>query len=615
MLVSSCANSPQAPIKKSPVNQKLIPAPIKLSASEEFIKLAEQAKLAQNTAAVINNLLMASEALVFQLSDALNTQHNSQQALWLAEQLNELITTANDKYRLALVKAQSLINLQQFELAYTQLDIADELAQKHNLRHNINYYHALTIALSEKGLKVASLQAKLQAFALNTQSSTTDINDIWQSLTQLSQWQIEQLKKSSFPYKHGWIALIIYANKYGNETQKFNRFLINWRRQYPNHPANSIIEEFQQNIRDLQPPQVSNVAILLPLTGKQQRAGIASQQGILAAYKDQENLQLFFIDTNKLDWQNLATQFSEQNIDHVIGPLLKSNVTNYINNEALNLPTLFLNVPQNNVLAATQFAVSMRPEDEAIQAASSLCKRNFQHPLVISDSDVVSKRISASFAEQWLKQRGTLPEIFYLPGDKKNPATGKQRQKSLQASLDVGFSHSRIKHIKSRVKRKTKTQERNRRDIDMIYLVTNSQKTRLLKPYIDVSVSPFADLIPIFASSRSHSSKIDRQSTQDLNSLTFTEIPWLLNSKQQNQALSEKSQQLWPQRNDSLQRIFALGFDSLSLITKIPLMQQAPYIHHFGQTGTLKYNDDHILTRSLLWGTYQRNKVTAIDMD
>lgn len=631
LLINGCANAPKKQLNKQQIDTANKNVTVTLSVSEKYISLAQQAHLQQDNSASINYLLLASEALISQktalkneikknkieqqntlLQDNLSSQ---QQALLLAEQLSALVTTASEKYRLTLVKAQALLSLNHFNLALMQLDKANELAQQSKLKHYLKYYQTLAVIQQTKGLVVAALNAKMHAFVLNSQTNDDDIAQIWQSLTRLSQWQLALLAQKKPPYSKGWLALIHYANRYGSKPQQFNRYLINWRRHYNTHPANSIIPLIQQKLLSLQTTQVNNIAILLPLTGKQQAAGIAAQQGILAAYKSADNKQLFFIDTNNLNWQTLPSQLNEQQIDHVIGPLLKANVNNYLNDETLLLPTLFLNLSKNKSLQDHQAAISMSPDDEAIQAADTLSKRTYQHPLIISDSDKVSERISQRFAQQWLKQRGKLPEIFYLPKNKTQKANGKQRQKSLQASLDVSLSKARIKNIKSRLKRKIKTQARNRRDIDMIYLVSNSQKTRLLKPYIDVSISPFADLIPIFASSRSHSSKIDRQSIQDLNGLTFTEIPWLLTSKQQNKTIAQQSLRLWPQRSDSLQSIFALGFDSLTLITKLPLMQQAPYIHHFGQTGVLKYNNNNILTRSLLWGTYRRNKVQAIVME
>ncbi len=615
MLVNSCANAPKKTIVKHTIKTTKNDAVTELSASEQYISLAKQAHLQQKNKDSINYLLLASEALATEQvepknNDLLENLHSQQQVLQLAAQLMPLVDN-NDRYRLVLVTAQALLTLKQFDLALTQLDYANKLAQQYKIKHHLKYYQTLANAEQAKGLVVAALNAKMYAFSLNKQADNDTSVQIWQSLTHLSQWQLALLAHKNSPYSKGWLALIRYANKYGSKQQKFNRYLINWQRQYPNHPANKIIASIQQKLFSLPVIKPQNIAILLPLTGKQQAAGVAAQQGMLAAYKNNKTMQLFFIDTNKINWKNLSTQLTEDKIDHVIGPLLKANVNRYLDDDSLILPTLFLNIPKDKNLREQQAAISMRPDDEAVQAADILSSRIYKHPLIISESDKVSKRISQRFAQQWLKKRGKLPEIFYLP---KN-ATGKQRQKSLQASLDVGLSKARIKSIKSRIKQKVKVQTRNRRDIDMIYLVSNSSNTRLLKPYIDVSISPFADLIPIFATSKSHSSKIDRQTIQDLNGLTFTEIPWLLNSKQQNKNLAEQSVQLWPQRSDSLQNIFALGFDSLSLVTKLPLMQKVAYIRHFGQTGVLKYNNNHILTRSLLWGIYRRNKVKSLAME
>ena len=76
-----------------------------------------------------------------------------------------------------------------------------------------------------------------------------------------------------------------------------------------------------------------------------------------------------------------------------------------------------------------------------------------------------------------------------------------------------------------------------------------------------------------------------------------------------------EAKKLWPNRSDSLQTIFAMGFDSLSLVDKISSMKNKTYVRHYGQTGILQLGDDNILKRSLIWGKYSRNKVQEIAID
>ena len=170
-----------------------------------------------------------------------------------------------------------------------------------------------------------------------------------------------------------------------------------------------------------------------------------------------------------------------------------------------------------------------------------------------------------AFKQQWQISTGKLVEIVYFN-------QGKEMQASLKENLDVDASQKRIKLLTGQLKNKIESEARNRRDIDMIYLIGSAAQTRLIKPYIDVNISPFADIIPVYASSRSHSSFNDKHSsssTNDLQSLTFTQIPWLLTSQQQNKTLRQLSDNIWPKRSDSLSRIFAMGFDSYHLLSKL----------------------------------------------
>jgi outer membrane PBP1 activator LpoA protein len=625
VFISGC--STQTRVDKTKDTPETVSKEVTVTATaEEKLALAQllnsqlptDLQLQLNQQAQITELLVDASELFFQ-------QQNFPKALWLANNTTELAAgNHQNTYRLLLVKASSLHALNYHQQAYQQLQLAHELVSYTNsdntaapLELTLNYYLILSDVLTAQEKTVPALTAQLNAYALNNHSSTDDTLAIWHKLELLTQWQITQLVNSKPPFAKGWQELLDYSHKFGANTGQFSRYLSLWQQHNPTHPATSIIEQLRtlNSTQNTIENKIENIAILLPLSGNQVNAGLAAQQGILAAYKNNTNSNLHFIDTNQVDWQTIAPHFTGLSIDHVIGPLLRSNVETFLElsmQEApLQVPTLLLNLPSQHSLTKNQVALSMHPEDEAIQAAATLSQKNYINPIILSHQDNVSKRIALAFSQQWQKSTGDSVDIVYF-------SQGKQMQTSLKESLDINASQARIAQLNARLKHTIQSEPRNRRDIDMIYLVGSASQTRLIKPYIDVNTSPFADIIPVYASSRSHSNFNDKNnssSTNDLQGLTFTQIPWLLTSKQQNKALAKLSDKLWPKRTDSLSRIFAMGFDSYNLLSKVFKMQQAPYIRHFGQTGMLKLNSESILTRSLIWGRYQNDRVMQIAMD
>jgi len=511
------------------------------------------------------------------------------------------------KYRLALVNAQSLLVMNEIELASKQLQLADSYIKNIKTQHKEHYYLLLSQVQKQRQLPISSLNAKLQWFALSSQATSDDSQQLWQELSLLSTWQVTQLAKQKPPHFKGWQQLLSYAHKFGSDSERFNRYLTQWQRSFPAHPAQVVIESLKITPQYID-NELKNIAVILPLSGKQAAAGKSAQQGVLAAYNNNTDKNLHFIDSDTLDWATLSQKLITLESDFVIGPLLKGNVDKYLTYTEITLPSLLLNTPETAQRTAEQVILSMRPEDEAIQAATTLSRKNYQMPVVLSHRDNASKRIAQTFTQQWHQVTGYSPEIVYFE-------TGKNMQAQLKSSLDIDSSQDRIKDLKRRLKQNIKTQARNRRDVDMFYLVGSPSQTKLLKPYIDVNTSPFAKIIPVYASSRSHSSKRDSSKNTDLRNLVFTEIPWLLKSQQQNSQLAALSKSLWPSRSDSLQRIFAMGFDSLFLVDNIQKMKQRPYVRYYGQTGTLKLNSNNTLSRSLLWGVYQKDKVAETAME
>ncbi len=593
--LSSCSAPKKITAKKAETTK------ISDSVTDQKITVQQLIAEAQTQAFIpqVATLIDASELLI--------AEENFPQALWLAEQLSVMTSDNQQKYRLVLVNAHSLLAMNEIELASKQLKLADLYLKKAKTRHKENYYLLLSQVQKQRQLPISSLNARLQWFSLSSQANSDDSHQLWQELSLLSTWQVTQLAKQKPPHFKGWQQLLSYAHKFGSDSNRFNRYLTQWQRSFPAHPAQVVIESLRITPQ-YSNQELKNIVVILPLSGKQATAGKAAQQGILAAYNNNTDKNLHFIDSDTLDWATLSQQLITLESDFVIGPLLKGNVDKYLTYTEITLPSLLLNTPETAQRTAEQVILSMRPEDEAIQAATTLSRKNYQMPVVLSHRDKASKRIAQTFTQQWQQVTGYSPEIVYFE-------TGKNMQAQLKSSLDIDSSQDRIKDLKRRLKQSLKTQARNRRDVDMFYLVGSPNQTKLLKPYIDVNTSPFAEIIPVYASSRSHSSKQDSSKNTDLRNLVFTEIPWLLKSQQQNSQLAALSKSLWPSRSDSLQRIFAMGFDSLFLVDNIQKMKQRPYVRYYGQTGTLKLNSNNTLSRSLLWGIYQKDKVAETTME
>jgi outer membrane PBP1 activator LpoA protein len=662
-LLASCST------KKAPIDNTLdlpIPSIETKVADPKALTPEQRVELAKTlpTNAAVNELIGASK-LFYQ-------QSNYPKALWLADKTIPLIDEevshhTHVKVQLGLIKASSLQQLAYFAESKLELEKIEQFSNDNNIVLSATYYRLLSTSFKHDKNPVAALNAQLFAFSLTSKNTETQlqIETIWHDFQRLSQWQLNLLALDKAPDSKGWLQLTLLANKFGANQEQMLYHLTMWQKKFKTHPANIIAAQLLQQKISIK--VIKNIAVIIPLSGKLHSEGLAIQQGVMASFANDENKTLHFLDSNTVNWYGLTNELSTKKIDYVIGPLLKSNVDKYIrhtsaqeqsqNDEMLDaasglfdlnksndvtdtsikssmpsignitaidsdlaikgylepttnaeaIPTLFLNMPAKATLTPKHTIFSMRPEDEAIQAAATLSKQNFKRPIILSKRNKVSKRIAQTFTKQWQHLTGNDIDVVYYD-------SGTQMQANIKASLAVDKSNARINKLKGRLNQNIKSQTRNRRDIDMIYLIGTPEQTRLVKPYIEVNISPFSEVIPVFSSSRSHSTKNDYSSSNDLQGLTFTEMPWLL-ANEQNTELAATSQQLWPKRSDGLSRLFAMGYDSYQLINKIPLMQQSPHVQHWGQTGVLKLDENNVLTRSLLWATYKRNKVTSIVME
>jgi len=592
LLLASCATPQKKPKEK--VEQVTVKTQPKAEV-KSVSSILNKAKEADHNTAI---------SLLIEATKLSNTEGNFKKAIWLARQTLPVTDNPSERYQLSVIQSQALVNIGEYAQAYSLIETASLIEQKNRINHSFDYWMTRYYIQEHRGLNEEAAASLIHAAYLSEDNIDTS-RLIWQKLSLLSRWQLEYLQQLSLPKFAGWYHLMKLGGQYTGDLSSFEQSINTWKSNYPKHQANLILDELSPDASNHQ--EINRVAVILPLSGQHKNAGQVAQQGILAAYEKSPNTVLEFIDSQQLNFTELPSQLLELETDAVIGPLLKNNVEKYIQQTDINAPTLLLNTI-NSELPDHISAMSMRPEDEAIQAATTLSARNYKHPLILSHQDSVSQRITDAFVKQWFKNTGYRPQIVGFSKDS-------NMQKDLKTALEVQQSEDRIKNLDQRIDETFKVDERNRRDIDMVYLVGKPIESRIAKPYIDVNIAPFADFIPVYASSRSHNGNTDKSELRDLSGLVFTEMPWLLPSKMQDKETADTAKKLWPSRSDSLSRIFAMGYDSYQLIFKLERMKQFPVLRHNGQTGIIMRQSDGLLTRSLLWGKYYTDRVENIEME
>ena len=430
---------------------------------------------------------------------------------------------------------------------------------------------------------------------------------LWDNLTKLSSYALERFNRGSV-IQQGWTNLALYHQVYANSGVELDQAINNWRRRYPGHPAVAILPEQDEALADLAPVNIERLAVLLPQSGANERLGDALKAGILAGLDKQTISDTVFIDEN-LSTQVLSEQLSQFNPDFVIGPLLKANIDKLAQAKTLiDTPTLHLNTFDGERLSLQHYFFALSPEHEVQQALEHFLAKGYQKPMLLAPNNANGQRLVDYFNIQWQRYSETKPQIGFYNDNKDMPNT-------ITSLLEVDKSKQRIKTVKSLFKQEVESETRSRSDIDAIYILGDAIETRLIKPYLDVNVSTFAQRIPLYASSKSHSKQIDRTDKGDLEGLYFTELPWMLNATVKQHNLRNQYNTLWPENADISQRLFAMAYDAVSVLSDIRQLSVMPGNKFTGLSGKLSVNTSGHIERTLDWAQYTNRRIKAVQLE
>ncbi len=542
--------------------------------------------------AEVRDMPTLSAQIAFLLDETLMLQ-NSNQWQTSATLLSEIAAyesqlDPSQQRRVALAQARWLASQGEYQAAQAQLTpIQNKLAQQERL---------IALALSrdlawQRGQlqQAAQLQLDLLAAEPTTESSP------WSYLKYATQ---PHALSASTDLAQGWLALLraAHAQIEGSDTSA----LQGWQLRYGDHPATAVAAQLHDN---LQQPDAQRALVLLPLSGQYADQGQAVLDGIVLALEGQKDFEILVRDSNSYDFSALSEELQRTQATVLMGPLLKDNVSK-VNATALGkVKWVALNSLEQFAVQPTLW-FALEPETEYQQVAKTFANRGYTRPLVLAADSNRGKQAIETFRRAFLQAvpTGNVESGLYRTPD--------DMKAIVQEKLGVTDSEARIWQVKITAgKILVDAEARSRADIDAIFLAGGIEQTRLLKPFIDVNISPFMSPIPVYATSASHI-RSDTLSENDLDKVRFTELPWLLPEHPSYSRLQRILQQRshW---NYDLARLAAFGHDALLLTQHQAQLESLPGKQLPGLTGNLRWDGNQV-QRELGWAHYDGHQVKPV---
>ncbi|QTH63457.1 penicillin-binding protein activator [Psychrosphaera ytuae] len=475
----------------------------------------------------------------------------------------------------------------------------------------------------DQALRILGVQLNAQqGFSLEVVRETFQLQSLYQGRISSSDtrllytllWEhimsvpVSTLRRFQYDFGEGaqaWVELVAVIKTNLANATALPRELNRWKNLFPNTLDYQLLPQQVQSLLNVEPYAPQRFALLLPLSGKLSKQAMAIRDGFLSAIDFNNSSDVLVLDTVLLNVEEIEQQITENQVDFIVGPLEKETIIEYENSDVLRtLPRLNLNIPEIMPTYAGQevlpaYYYSLAPEDEIEQAIEYFLELGVDRPAVIYADNTLGRRLYERFNQAWsLATEEPVEAIAFRNRSKLGDA--------VQDLLDVSASEARIAEMKKLFGNQLETEARSRTDIDAVYVIANSQQTRLIKPFFDVSISAFGKRLPIYASSRSYLVDESVSQKRDLNGLVFTEMPWLVrNSDPQLHDLYDKI----GEQQTQLKKLFAFGYDAHKLVFALKQLTILQDQHILGLTGALSVNSNNTIKRRLSWSKYQQGAI------
>jgi len=392
----------------------------------------------------------------------------------------------------------------------------------------------------------------------------------------------------------GWLELGRVALATGRNPFTANATLRDWKSRYPSHPANELLStevlpQLGQNLA--YPPQL---ALLLPLSGKQQQAGAAVRDGFMAALLQQDAATrpaLNIYDTAQAGAVAAYRRAVSDGAQFVVGPLLKEDVASIAQLPDATVPTLALNdLPENVNAPSSLFQFGLAPEDEAHQVADRIVNDGLRSGIALLPNNEWGKRLFRAFDGELKARGGSLVGLrFYDPAsrDYSQPITD---------VLLIGESRARANALNGALGVRLEFEPRRRSDVEFVFVAALPVQGRSLKPALKFHLS--GEDLPVYATSEIY--EPDAASNTDLDGVIFPDMPSIISPDEVSSELRASLLKYWPTRARGRARLYAFGFDAYRLVPMLRTASRSASAID-GMTGRLTVDNTGKVQRTLEW--------------
>lgn len=503
-----------------------------------------------------------------------------------------------------LIRATLFIAYQQNNHAITLLQSMEDNHAAWTRASQIEWYRLSAKAHANQGdITTSIIQRSQLASLLPPEETKQNLLDIWHSLQTLEPSSIpDLLAQTTSPLVRGWLSLTEITDQTNIPPQQLMQQLQQWQNNNPNHPAIALLPARLYQLRNAPPTRPKHIALLLPLKGPYAKAGNAIRNGFFAAYyyakkQGRSTPTLNIIDTSN---KNIITAYQEAlqgGADFVVGPLTKNNIATLTKTTTLSVPTLALNTLPNNERRSVKnlYLFSLSPKDEAVQAATKAWDTHHNNALIITPNNAWGEQIANTFSKTFQDLGGNIINVLRYTNQKK-------LSKEVQHALNIDLANWRKIALKNILHKRLRFVPRRRKDIDMVFLVSQPSTARQIRPLLRFY---YAGNLPVYATSTIYTGTPNPRRDHDLNGILFCDMPWVLKENHLQphslSAIRQRIQKTWPTAYRYNPKLFALGVDAYKIIPELNKMAALPQFGIRAATGTLYLKNNHHIYRKLMW--------------